>query len=485
MDLKQQQIAALPVFVANSSRMLILWDDTYFERLWCNLELATFVHHGGMENVDLVPLWLAPWLLYSILLDFLGTALIELLEHVFPSWSTAWVDGIVEMTESLLGHNPAVLKFVAWFFIWMIAGICYLPGSIPSFFSFRSKLRNHQLLLDQMSAFDVRAAKCSLPADRRAIKEQVTALFGGNDAEMMQTTVDEVQKPKLAENMVQELLVSMKLLKLDVSWCILVLMYIDFHRDSLQVTAGSVKNSQKIHRANQHFPCSHCLWLCRCAFKDSKSRLLWIRQTASMPMWGGPYAPLSYLRLAMNWVCHGTLLFVPPFPWCSTPLSMFWPVTTGHVALQLLWLATHPWLNTWLCKLLRGASSLFWHLPWLVPFFFVWSNLHYHLVMVHYRSLWRFCPVQWPTFTPISVAAWFWALRFAWYRDLTASAWLPDWIWLLILLWFLFQITKWIKTIFCDLAICSLRRHGSGPHQLAYVDQSKNNVQKERRRWPT
>ena len=215
------------------------------------------------------------------------------------------------------------------------------------------------------------------------------------------------------------------------------LMYVDdlvycFSQRQLQGTVGSVKNSQKNHRSNQHFLSSHGLWWCRCAFKDSKSRLLWIRQTASMPMWGGPYALLSYLRLAMNWVCHGTLLFVPAFPWCSTPLSIFWPVTMGHVALQLLWLATHPWLNTWLCKLFRGASSMFWHLPWLVLFFFVWSNLHYHLVMAHYRSLWRFCPVQWPTFTPISVAAWFGALRFAWYRDLTASAWLPDWIWLLI-----------------------------------------------------
>ena len=190
MGLKQKQIAALPVFVANSSRMLILWDETYFERLWCNLELATFVHHGGMENVDLLPLWLAPWFLCSIVLDFISAALFELLEHIFPSWSTAWLIGIVEVAESLLGHNEAMLKFVLWFVIWMISGIVYLPVSLPSFFSFRSKLRNHQCLLDQMSAFEVRAAKCSFPADRDAIEEQVTALFGGAGtiAEMKRTS---------------------------------------------------------------------------------------------------------------------------------------------------------------------------------------------------------------------------------------------------------------------------------------------------------
>ena len=65
-DLKAEQIASLAVFVARSQRMLILWDDTYFERLWCNLELATRARYGGAEKVEVLPLWLAPWLLTSI-----------------------------------------------------------------------------------------------------------------------------------------------------------------------------------------------------------------------------------------------------------------------------------------------------------------------------------------------------------------------------------------------------------------------------------
>ena len=158
--------------------MLILWDETYFERLWCNLELATFVHNGGIQNVDLLPLWLAPWLLCSILLDLLSAGLFELLEHVLPTWSMRWVPPIMEATESLLGKNPAMLKFVtgAALFGCFLALLTSLV-SVPSFFSFRMKLRNHQLLLDQMSAFDVRAAKCALLADRNAIEEHVVALF--------------------------------------------------------------------------------------------------------------------------------------------------------------------------------------------------------------------------------------------------------------------------------------------------------------------
>ena len=70
-DLKLRQIQALPVFVARSSSMLVLWDDAYFERLWCQLELATFAKYGGVKKVRFLPLWLAPWLLSAMALDLI------------------------------------------------------------------------------------------------------------------------------------------------------------------------------------------------------------------------------------------------------------------------------------------------------------------------------------------------------------------------------------------------------------------------------
>ncbi|CAJ1378344.1 unnamed protein product [Effrenium voratum] len=177
MERKAEQIVSLPVFVARSSRMLILWDDTYFERLWCNLELATFARYGGADRVEVLPLWLAPWLLGSILLDLLSASIFELLEHIFPNWSAAWTNEIIGFAESIFGHNPAMVKFVAWFIIWMMSSIVYLPASIPSFFTLRMKLRNHQLMLDQMAEFDVRAAKCTVASDREAIEQQVKDNF--------------------------------------------------------------------------------------------------------------------------------------------------------------------------------------------------------------------------------------------------------------------------------------------------------------------
>ena len=77
---------------------------------WCSLELATFARHVGTEKIDVLPLWLAPWLLNSILLDLLSVTLYEFLEHSFPNWSVAWTNPIMAAAESLLGENPATLK---------------------------------------------------------------------------------------------------------------------------------------------------------------------------------------------------------------------------------------------------------------------------------------------------------------------------------------------------------------------------------------
>ncbi|CAE7468168.1 unnamed protein product [Symbiodinium sp. CCMP2456] len=181
LDLKAEQIKSVPTFVVRSSRLLILCDGSYFERLWCNLELATFARHGGVEKVDVLPLWLAPWLLCSILLELLCATMWDVLQLVFPNWSTAWLTNIMGFAAPLLGDNPIMLKFVAFLVIWMISSLTTLPASIPSFFSFRMKIRHHELILDQMADFDVREAKCSEPSDRDAIEKQLQDVFSNYD----------------------------------------------------------------------------------------------------------------------------------------------------------------------------------------------------------------------------------------------------------------------------------------------------------------
>ena len=46
-------------------------NDDYFRRLWCQLELATFARYGGAQKMQFLPLWLAPWLLSTIVANAL------------------------------------------------------------------------------------------------------------------------------------------------------------------------------------------------------------------------------------------------------------------------------------------------------------------------------------------------------------------------------------------------------------------------------
>jgi len=177
-ELKERQIGALPVFVAGSSRMLVLWDSTYFERLWCSLELATFAKHGDPKNLDILPLWLAPWLLSSLLMELLSVTLLELSYWLFPNWST-WKVADFEAFYSMIfgGSSSDAVTFCVMASIWMVVEVCFLPGLIPSFFSFRMKIQNHRNLLEQVAAFDVRAAKCTVAEDRLRVEQQVEELF--------------------------------------------------------------------------------------------------------------------------------------------------------------------------------------------------------------------------------------------------------------------------------------------------------------------
>ena len=46
-------LRAIPAFVANSSEMLVLWDDAYFQRLWCVFDawpLSTLVFHIPLKT---------------------------------------------------------------------------------------------------------------------------------------------------------------------------------------------------------------------------------------------------------------------------------------------------------------------------------------------------------------------------------------------------------------------------------------------------
>lgn len=175
-ELKAQQVAALPVFVARSSRMLVLWDDSYFERLWCNMEMATFAKYSeSPEKMEFLPLWLAPWLLSSMLLDLLGVTLLRLTETFLTS--EEHVEVAIKYGEMLFGESYEVSVFCHSFLEVFPDFVCYLPVALPTLLSFRNKIQAHKLMLEQMATFEFRNAKCSVEADRPLVEEQIALHF--------------------------------------------------------------------------------------------------------------------------------------------------------------------------------------------------------------------------------------------------------------------------------------------------------------------
>eukprot|EP00439_Symbiodinium_sp_Y106_P077573 s611_g16.t1 len=175
-----------PLFVASSSRMLVLGDDTYFERLWCNLELAIFAKCSSDPGaVQYMPLWLAPWILSTIFMDIICIT-------IAPPLESFALDHLSTRIQESFGEDSTMKFFLVLMLTWIFPGMCYLPAALPSFFSHvRSarlqgvrfwcgaflKIRQHELTLQHMDCFNIQNAKCTCEPDREIIENQVLELF--------------------------------------------------------------------------------------------------------------------------------------------------------------------------------------------------------------------------------------------------------------------------------------------------------------------
>lgn len=62
--MKVQTLQAIPAFIAKTSQLLLLWDDSLFERLWCNYELAVHAKTSSAPGAfKIVPMWQPIWTL--------------------------------------------------------------------------------------------------------------------------------------------------------------------------------------------------------------------------------------------------------------------------------------------------------------------------------------------------------------------------------------------------------------------------------------
>ena len=131
-DLKSQGILSIGAFLKYSEHLLVVWEPTYADRLWCMLELAAFLasHQQPEEKVHIRPTAMAPCIL--------GVAC--------GIW-ISYVQWILFDGQRVL--DILVLVVTRWAFLYMAAA--YL----------REHYRNTEKMLDQLANFAVEKTRCA------------------------------------------------------------------------------------------------------------------------------------------------------------------------------------------------------------------------------------------------------------------------------------------------------------------------------------
>eukprot|EP00438_Fugacium_kawagutii_P032422 Skav234925 [mRNA] locus=scaffold840:1011811:1013061:+ [translate_table: standard] len=162
-ELKFRTLQAIPAFVAKSTQMVAFWDITYFQRLWCNFELALHAKFSAnTQAICVVPTWMPVWVLSS----FAILAVVSMSTAGQPWGISCEGDSIASVIIS-----DFVNVWLPSTSLWAV--LVAFPLSWLSI----QKVDMHKLMLQQMEDFDFRSAQCAVESDRGIIEEQVVDLF--------------------------------------------------------------------------------------------------------------------------------------------------------------------------------------------------------------------------------------------------------------------------------------------------------------------
>jgi len=170
-DLQSKGVSAIPEFVAKSDRMIVLWSDTYFERLWCNAEVATFAAINGASRLDMLPLWLAPWIFVTMALNIVSI--------MISSKLFVWIpQAEVYIKSTGIVEQPSLLTFSSLFVgVGCAFTVAYVPLIIPTLYATRTKFKLHLNMMAQCKEFTFEHAKCRFESDREVVADMIKYLW--------------------------------------------------------------------------------------------------------------------------------------------------------------------------------------------------------------------------------------------------------------------------------------------------------------------
>ena len=138
LDLKAAGIKNLGGFLDNSSSMLVLWGEDYFDRLWCNYELAVYIHLHGSSAVEMMPIKLAA-LGFGFCVVFFFQGVLAILRDAGLAGSSA------QRWDSLSGGLVGVVLLVPYVMVGAFKANLYVA---------------RQTLKSTLATYDVRSSSC-------------------------------------------------------------------------------------------------------------------------------------------------------------------------------------------------------------------------------------------------------------------------------------------------------------------------------------
>ncbi len=145
----------------------MLHSETTLSRLWCAYELAAFLATKPASRVDVVPLWLAPWILGAMAVDLIcGLASQRIIGYWFTALFPRAVDAMGLLGATLFGCSATI-------------AVSYGPAIIPVLRAQAVKSRTQRRLVEQLEGFSLRGCDCALVSDRRHVERMVESVFGG------------------------------------------------------------------------------------------------------------------------------------------------------------------------------------------------------------------------------------------------------------------------------------------------------------------
>lgn len=153
-SLRRAGIEALGAFLLRSRQLVLVWDTTYFERMWCVFEIAVYLSLNPQGGIGVVPIYLYCMELLVSLLACAASIVIVLL-FVFE-------------VDSLLSPLQFGSVIVLWLYICTLVCVYF----------WRKYLRNQDAQMRQLNEFSVAGAKCFRDSDRDFVLRTVTEVFG-------------------------------------------------------------------------------------------------------------------------------------------------------------------------------------------------------------------------------------------------------------------------------------------------------------------